>query len=319
MSQLEGQKLLQGNEGTGSGVPPTTELVGLSSLPSYSYLANLMSAYQVRNLKNEDPASFKNNILSFLQMRDYEGEGWKSPEKQRDLSIRFHWGHNHDFGDFALVGAQGNRHLELIAMFIDKFGCLPVDLSGYTVLDVGCWTGGTSLLLAAMGAHVVAIEEVKKYVRCLTYLKRVFDVRCLEPKDMSLYDCTSAEFQDSFDFVLFAGVLYHVTDPILALRIIFNCLKDGGKCLLETAVISSDHPILSYQGPSLVTGNEDDLSRRGWNWFIPSPKTLNQMLLDVGYVNVRVHEPINGRCFAVATREGHVDMLRAGLSVRTIR
>ena len=289
-------------------------------LPSWNYLQNLMFNYQVNNLVNVDPKSFKRRIDEFLQLQDYEMEEFKDPDKQRDLSIKFHWGHNHDFGNFFLKGKMEDNHFRLVSTFIDHFGVLPKSLKGMKVLDIGCWTGGTSLLLSAMGAHVVAIEEVKKYVDCLNYLKYAFNIDRLEPKNLSLYDCTTGEFQDSFDFVLFAGVLYHVTDPILALRITFNCLKDGGFCLLETAAIDSNKPILAYQGPTVVLGGSKcDLSRTGWNWFFPSPNTLSQMMADVGYRDIQVGKCINERVFAAAKREAHIDMMRGGLSQRKIR
>ena len=133
---------------------------------------------------------------------------------------------------------------------------------------------------------------------------------------MSLYECILPEFQDSFDFVLFAGVLYHVSDPIIALRILFNCLKDGGKILLETAAINSNETILSYQGPTIVFGgSKKDLSRSGWNWFVPSPITLRKMMSDVGFVNIKTK--LNGsRCFAIGERKQYVDMMRSGLSFK---
>lgn len=289
------------------------------SLPSYNYLKNLMFNYQVKDLVNVDSKSFERRIDEFLQLQDYEMEGFKDPGKQRDLSIKFHWGHNHDFGEFSLKGRMGDRHILLLATFIDKFRAIPTSLDGLRVLDIGCWTGGTSLLLSKMGAHVVAIEEVKKYVDCLDYLKYAFNIARLEPKNLSLYDCTRPDFQDSFDIVLFAGVLYHVTDLIVALRITFNCLKDGGVCLLETAAINSNKLILSYEGPTVFkSGSAKGLSRSGWNWFVPSPEVLSKMMSDVGYTDIQI-KVIGKRAFAVGKRHTHVDMMRGGLSDRNIR
>jgi len=274
--------------------------------PSDDYLRSLMCKYQIKDLITVDSQAFKKRLDEFLQLQDYEMEGFKSPEKQRDLSVKFHWGHNHDFGEFFVEGRMGDRHISLLATFIDGFKVLPKSLDGLKVLDIGCWTGGTSLLLCAMGAHVVAIEEVKKYVDLLHYLQYAFDLDRLEPKNLSLYECTTPEFQDSFDIILFAGVLYHVTDPVLALRISFNALRNGGICLLETAAIDSNKPILSYE-------------RHRWNWFIPSQATLHQMMTDVGYIDVQVGKVVNGRVFAVGKRGTHIDMMRGGLSARTIR
>ncbi len=194
-----------------------------------------------------------------------------------------------------------------IAEFIDRFQAIPRTLDGLKVLDVGCWTGGTSLLLCAMGARVVAIDEVKQYVDLLGYLKQAFSIDRLEAKHLSLFDCTRKDFQDGFDLVLFAGVLYHVTDPIVALRITFNCLKDGGLCLIDTTGFRASVPLISYQ-------------RRRWNWFDLSPPALLQMLQDVGYSEIQLGEITPGeRLYAVARRISHVEMRRDGLSVKTLR
>lgn len=290
-------------------------------LPSYKYLEKAMSFYTVSNLKNVSPEVFKRKIIGFLSKEDYVVEGYKSPRKQRDLSVKFHWGHNHDFGDFYLEGKMANNHLNLIATFIDVFKSLPVSLKGKRVLDIGCWTGGTSLLLCKMGAAVTAIEEVRKYVDCLKYLKKAFGIKNLTPLNKSLYECTTEKFQDKFDFVLFAGVLYHVTDPVLALRTTFNSLKMNGKCLLETASINTKENILEYYGPTITRGGEKKKRNRGgWNWLLPSPSTLNQMLQDVGYAkDIKMKMFPRSRLYAVATKKKDTDMLRAGLSRKSIK
>lgn len=284
------------------------------------FLQAQMHRYQTSQLAGVSAEAFRKDIESFLRMNDPNMEEFIDPKKQRDLSIKFHWGHNHDFGDFRIEGRLQNRHIDLMASFMERFRLRSADFAGKKVLDIGCWTGGTSLLLCALGASVVAIEEVRKYAETVRYLKRAFGLENLEVLHTSLFECTTREFQDAFDFVLFAGVLYHVTDPILALRITFNCLKDSGKCLLETYSMDSEESVVEYQGPGVVgPGLEQDLNRGGWNWFVPSPAALCRMMCDVGYQEVTVSEVIAARAFAVGTRHRHVDMMRGGLSVRAIR
>src|SRR5690606_32831994 len=129
--------------------------------------------------------------------------------------------------------------------------------------------GGTSLLLAAMGAQVTAIEEVRKYVEAVRLLKEAFAIDRLDVRAMSLYPLDDPAFQDAFDLVLFAGVIYHVTDPLLALRLVFNCLKDGGTMLLETLGLETPEQIVRYHGPThFAEGETPEPGRRGgWNWF----------------------------------------------------
>ncbi|HWO40243.1 MAG TPA: DUF1698 domain-containing protein [Candidatus Eisenbacteria bacterium] len=284
-------------------------------------LKHLMSRYQTKDLVNESPREFRQSIERLLGTVNWEVEGFKSPERQRDLSVKFHWGHDHDFGEFFVKGRMGERHINILDAFISEFRALPSCLTGLRILDIGCWTGGASLLLCAMGANVVAIDEVKKYIDALKYLKHAFNIQNLEVLNLSLFDCIERrDFDDVFDYVLFAGVLYHVTDPLIALRTTFNCLKDGGTLLLETAAIDSTQPILRYEGPRIFCeGNAQDLSRSGWNWFIPSPVTLSHMMEDVGYSDIRVSKVSKARVLAVAKRKAHIDIMRGGISRRTIR
>jgi 2-polyprenyl-3-methyl-5-hydroxy-6-metoxy-1,4-benzoquinol methylase len=287
---------------------------------TYRQLVNLMGLYRTDRIVRGSADGFRRTLDEFLDLSDYEMEGFSGSERQRDLSVKFHWGHDHDFGEFFLQGRMGDRHLRIVSDFIDRFGALPMSLEGKRILDIGCWTGGTSLLLCAMGAQVVAVEEVKKYAEVVHFLKTAFEISNLEILHQSLFDLTGSHFQDAFDYVLFAGVLYHLTDPVLALRICFNCLKDGGTCLLETLAIDSDQPILRYEGPSITGGgSQEDLSRSGWNWFVPSQVTLEQMLKDVGFAQITLGDDVDSRLLAVATRKSHADILRAGLSARSVR
>ena len=245
-------------------------------------------------------------------------EGYQSGDQQRGRSVRFEWSEDHDFGDFEVKGMAQNRSTWLISMFMDQLNALPRDLSGKRVLDIGCWTGGTSLILAEMGASVVAIEEVKKYVDCLEYLSESFGLSNVEARNLSLYDLTDEEFQDAFDIVLFGGVLYHLSDPVLGARITFNALRDQGICLLETAVARSKERILTYAGkgePGRGTGA---------NWFYPAPNVVHAIMDEVGYRDVRsLLQPQTAvpqdRLLAVGKKLTQVDMLRAGLSVPGIR
>jgi len=276
-------------------------------LPSEAYLRDLMLTYQTKNLSVETAASFKARIDEFLALSDYQMEGLEDPAAQRAQTLSFRWGHDHDFGTCKVQGQLGDHHIRVVAEFIDVFGAISRSLEGLKVLDVGCWTGATSLLLCAMGAQVLAIDEVKKYVDYVSYLKNAFSIRNLEAQHRSLYDLTAAEFQDRFDLVLFAGVLYHVTDPVVALRITFNNLRDGGKCLVETTGFRRRRPVISY-------------ARRKWNWFDLSPAALSQMMADVGYTEIQVGQVTpDNRLYAVGRRATHLDMRRDGLSIRNLR
>lgn len=288
---------------------------------TFNGLEQHMQRYTVDQLVGLQPDAFKAQIDAFLSLEDYEMEQYVSPDLQRDLSIKFHWGHDHDFGSFQLQGLMGQRHKGLLTQFMDGFELTPKSFEGLRVLDIGTWTGGVSLLLASMGAEVVALEEVTKYTDTLKYLCEAFDLQTIEVLNTSLYDLDDAVYADSFDVVFYAGVIYHVTDPVLSLRIVFNALKDGGICLLESATINHPKRILRYEGPERTwDGSETKENRRGWNWFVPSPNAMQQMMMDVGFQNVDMALSYNfDRVVGVGQRKSHVDMLRAGLARPTIR
>lgn len=251
---------------------------------------------------------------------DAKGEGYLDPSTQRDLSIKFHWGHNHRFADdLMLEGRMGDRHIRLLTRFMDEFG-LERDLTGKRILDIGCWTGGAALLMAGLGATVVAIEEVRKYVETVNFLADVFNVgdrlACVPE---SLYEFLP-KHADSFDVILYAGVIYHVTDPLLSLREVFGALKNGGRCFVETHGIDHPENMCRYEGPRFFHTAGGDLSRGGWNYFIPSSSCLQYWCLDAGFAEANIaptdHE---SRLYGMARRDQFTDILRAGLSLRHVR
>jgi SAM-dependent methyltransferase len=289
--------------------------------PNYLYLKQLMlDNYQVRNLVGISPVEFKERLFEFLELDDAAGDGGDSSTGQRGRSVRFTWPYDHDFGDFEVGPRTGNeRPIRILASYMNNWSVPEKRLDGKRVLDIGFYAGGTSLLLAAMGAEVTGIEEVKKYVDCLTFLRDSFDVKNLDPRNLSLYDLTADEFQDQFDMVHFSGVLYHLSDPVLGMRIVFDSLRPGGICLLETATAKSKDRILEYAGKNEIDRGRAD----GANWFYPSPLVVSEMMDEVGFCDIRLREletpNRRNRTIAIAVKAGQVDMLRAGLSVPNVR
>jgi SAM-dependent methyltransferase len=287
-------------------------------------LRERFAVYRCENLHGIPREDFRRQILDRLGTVDGSSEGYNDAEldRQRDLSVKFHWGHNHDFGDFQLTGRMADRHLDLMADFIDFFPLHLQNFEGKTVLDVGCWTGGTALLLCALGSNVVAIEEVKKYADTAAFLARSFglaDRMAIEP--LSLYSCNNAAFADRFDIVHFPGVIYHLSDPVVGLRILYNALKPGGTILVESAGIHHEEPYCRFDGSLIVeSGNKQDLSRVGWNWFLPSPSALFRMMREAGFEKIETRwNDQTRRVYGFGRKLRQVGICKAGLSVPDIR
>lgn len=280
--------------------------------------------YTTAALVGIEATPFRERIEAAIGREDAGIEGYADEEidRQRDLSVKFHWGHDHDFGTFAVPGRMGARHLEVMAHFLTVFALTPDVFRGAAVLDVGCWTGGTTLLLAALGAQVHALEEVRKYADMTHFLVDAFGLReRVSVTAQSIYECSDGRFHDRFDIVYVPGVVYHLSDPVLALRILFNTLKPGGIVLVESDGIESDEPLCRFDGSFLYhSGTAAERSRGGWNWFVPSPVALARMLREAGFEEERsCYVKGFARVFAIARKIRQNPMCRAGLSLRTIR
>src|SRR5262245_24989209 len=95
------------------------------------------SSFSSDRLRTVKPDVFHAHIKGLIGSVDASPEGYLDPTKQRDLSIRFHWGHTHDFGDgVSYQGQMSDHHIMVIAQFVADFG-MPIDLSGKRVLDIG--------------------------------------------------------------------------------------------------------------------------------------------------------------------------------------
>jgi len=281
----------------------------------YELLRQRFQSYRTPSLKGISSADFSRQLQSRIGTIDAGAEGFSEAEVewQRDLSVEFHWGHDHDFGDFRLEGRMQDRHLQLMANFLSLFPISSADFEGKDVFDIGCWTGGTTLLLGALGARVFAIEEVRKYAETAAFLAKSFGIDDrVSVEARSLYSCNTPELAQRFDIVHFPGVIYHLSDPVVALRILYNATRMGGVMLIESAGIDTPEPYCRFWGNKTVQKD----AQSGWAWFWPSPSALARMMKEAGYGEVKTlwHAP-TGRVYGYGRKVEQVGICRAGLSV----
>jgi len=262
-------------------------------------------------------------LLSQQGEIDLNIEGYKSLENQRDLTIKFHWGHNHKFNDeLSITGRMGNRHINLMAQFLVGFD---IDISFFKnkkCIDVGSWTGGTLLVLKMLGAsEILSLEEVQKYALITKKLcSDVYNFTDVISDGKNLYNLKA---KNKYDIAYFPGVIYHLSDPVLGLRRLFNSLNDGGVCLVESAGIDSNKSIARFDGNRIFHStkgeSKKDLNRGGWNWFIPSPKCLEMWMIEAGFTNIRTYfSTFSNRVYGYGVRKKYVDITRAGFSLPLI-
>ena len=95
---------------------------------------------------------------------------------------------------------------------------IPDDLTGKSVLDVGCNAGFYSIQMKRRGAdRVVGIDTDEKYLDQARFAAKVSGAE-IEFRKLSVYRV--GELHEKFDLVLFMGVLYHLRHPLLALELL---------------------------------------------------------------------------------------------------
>src|SRR2546422_4354131 len=95
---------------------------------------------------------------------------------------------------------------------------LPRNLSGKSVLDIGCNAGFYSIEMKRRGAdRVLGLDFDERYLAQAHFASKALGYD-IEFRKLSVYDVH--ELGEQFDIVLFLGVFYHLRHPLLALDLI---------------------------------------------------------------------------------------------------
>ena len=170
---------------------------------------------------------------------------------------------------------------------------LPADLTGQTVLDVGCWDGFYSFEAERRGARRVLATDSFTWRRQSWGSKEGFDLarRALgsgvEDLEIDVLDL-SPDRVGVFDIVLFLGVLYHMRHPLLALERVASVT---GKLLIVETVID----LLYLPRPALAFYPGHELNQDDSNWFGPTPGAVEAMLRSAGFRRVERVWPSSSR------------------------
>jgi tRNA (mo5U34)-methyltransferase len=123
-----------------------------------------------------------------------------------------------------------------------------VDFKGKSVLDIGAWDGYFSFTAEKRGASRVVALDSLDFRRCgldgFNFLHDHFK-SSVEWKEGTIYKLPD----EMFDVVLCFGVLYHLTDPLLAA---VNCFQRSNELVLVEGVIhEGEQPALTLLEPPL--------------------------------------------------------------------
>ena len=213
----------------------------------------------------------------------------------------------------------------------DRFAdALPADLTGKTVLDIGCNAGFYTMEMARRGAErVVGIDSDPRYLAQARLAAEVlgFTDR-IELRQLDVYDVGA--LGEAFDVVIFMGVLYHLRHPLLALDLIhahaardilvFQTLQRGSRDVID---VPADHPFYDEGTQSAPTYFDEpgypklhfierEYAHDWTNWWVPNRACAEAMLRSSGFAIETAVEDEDGVYICRRTERPYADWGDAG-------
>jgi tRNA (mo5U34)-methyltransferase len=186
---------------------------------------------------------------------------------------------NHFLGDFPNVKW---KHIQR---------SIPQNLSGESVLDIGCNGGFYSIQMKLRGAgRVLGIDVDDRYLNQGRFAAATLGMD-IEFEKRSVYDVDQIEGQ--FDYVFFMGVFYHLRYPLFALdkvikkvqkKLVFQTMIRGSE---EAKQVDSDYDFWNkeiFSDPHFpqMYFIENSYANDPTNWWIPNRAAAEGMLRSSG-------------------------------------
>lgn len=167
------------------------------------------------------------------------------------------------------------------------------DLTGKTVLDVGCNGGFYSIQMKRRGAtRVVSIDSDARYLEQARFAAEATGMN-IEFRQLDVYDI--AVLKEKFDLVLFMGVLYHLRHPLLALdllyqhvvkdTLVFQSMLRGNPAAipLRQNYPFTERNVFEQDGYPVMHFVEHLYADDPTNWWIPNRACAEAMLRSSGF------------------------------------
>jgi tRNA (mo5U34)-methyltransferase len=187
------------------------------------------------------------------------------------------WWHRIPIGDVTTPGHNEESQSTLDAMNLG-------DLTGKTVLDIGCWDGFYSFACEKKNAkRVVASDRFVWDLPDFTDAGFNFAHKHLNSKVEKLHASVEELPEKNlgkFDIVLMLGVLYHAKSPIQYIEIAKELSK--GIVIFETAVDLMDIPV-----PVARYYVHDELNHDPTNFWGFNELAMLGMMRDAGFKNIK--------------------------------
>jgi tRNA (mo5U34)-methyltransferase len=199
---------------------------------------------------------------------------------------QYKWFHTIDLGNG--VTTPGRKSADVMNRESEGlFG--GVTLEGKSFLDVGAWNGGFTVEAARRGAaRIAALDHYawnhpgSRGRETFDLVSRVFGNR-FEAYDIDLdQPRLSLEALGTFDVVLYAGVFYHLVDPIAATR---EVAALAGELLIMESYVTfrGNVPLMEFYPGRELKGDKT-------NWWGPNEACLVALLKHFGFQSVSVRD-----------------------------
>jgi tRNA (mo5U34)-methyltransferase len=224
----------------------------------------------------------------------------RNAELREQVTALGPWFHNIDLGG-GVVTAPDHFLGDYPNFKFERFEqALPKDLSGKSVLDIGCNAGFYSIEMKRRGAsRVVGIDSDDRYLAQAAFVAGTLGFDGIEFRKLDVYDVGA--LGEKFDLVIFMGVLYHLRHPLLALDLIrehvagdlmlFQTMQQGSNDVL---LVPEDHPfhVPGTKRPPTYFDNpaypkmhfiEREFAHDWTNWWAPNKACSQAMLRSAGF------------------------------------
>jgi tRNA (mo5U34)-methyltransferase len=170
---------------------------------------------------------------------------------------------------------------------------IPADLSGMSVLDIGCNAGFYTMEMKRRGAaRVLGIDFDENYLAQARFAVETEGLD-IELRKLSVYEVGA--IGERFDIVLFMGVLYHLRHPLLALDLIrehvardllvFQSMQRGSREVAELEANYGFWRTDMFDAPCFPKLHfiEKRYADDPTNWWVPNRACTEAMLRSAGF------------------------------------
>jgi tRNA (mo5U34)-methyltransferase len=230
-------------------------------------------------------------------LRNFGGEVDRLRESKGDalrlaLSKLGPWYHDVELTSEVSTNPNNKQYMGNRWGFLKPF--VPDDLTGKTVLDIGCNAGFFSLEMKKRNAaRVVGVDIMLHVLAQARFLSHWFK-QPIELRERGVYDIVSL---GQFDFVVFIGVLYHLKHPLYALEKVASVCRDT---MYLQSLLRGDtrdfEPEENYPFEERGVFERPEFPRMYFieksfngdesNWWVPNHSCLKAMARAVGFRNV---------------------------------